>query len=41
MENLEVGRQAPREGAASWTLERLFDLFPNLAGMRNRPGLAR
>ncbi len=38
MENLEVGRQAGRDGAASWTPERLFELFPNLAGMRQRPG---
>ena len=38
MENLEVGRQPPRPGAAPWTPERLFALFPNLAGMRDRPG---
>jgi branched-chain amino acid transport system ATP-binding protein len=38
MENLEVGRQPPRPGAPRWTPERLFALFPNLAGMRNRPG---
>jgi len=38
MENLEVGRQPPRTGAPSWTPERLFALFPNLAEMRNRPG---
>ena len=38
MENLEVGRQAPRAGAPQWTLEKLFQLFPNLAGMRERPG---
>jgi branched-chain amino acid transport system ATP-binding protein len=37
MENLEVGRQAPRGGAA-WTPARLFQLFPNLAAMRDRPG---
>jgi branched-chain amino acid transport system ATP-binding protein len=37
-ENLEVGRQAPRAGAPQWTLEKLFQLFPNLAGMRERPG---
>lgn len=40
-ENLEVGRraQAPREGGPStqpWTLERVFDLFPNLAEARRR-----
>jgi branched-chain amino acid transport system ATP-binding protein len=38
MENLEVGRQAPRAGAPAWTPERLFRLFPNLAEMTDRPG---
>jgi branched-chain amino acid transport system ATP-binding protein len=38
MENLEVGRQAPREGAPTWTADRLFELFPNLGRMRDRPG---
>jgi len=38
MENLEVGRQAPREGAPTWTPERLFEIFPNLAAMRGRAG---
>ncbi len=38
MENLEVGRQKPREGAPTWTAERLFAIFPNLAEMRDRPG---
>lgn len=38
MENLEVGRQPPRDDAPVWTPERLFALFPNLAEMRNRPG---
>jgi len=37
-ENLEVGRQPPRAGAPSWTVDKLFALFPNLAEMRNRPG---
>ena len=37
-ENLEVGRQASRRDAPSWTEERLFALFPNLADMRDRPG---
>ncbi len=36
-ENLEVGRQKPRDGAPCWTKERLFALFPNLAEMRQRP----
>lgn len=38
MENLEVGRQPLRTGAPHWTPERLFDLFPNLGRMRDRPG---
>jgi branched-chain amino acid transport system ATP-binding protein len=38
MENLEVGRQRPRDGAPHWTPERLFTLFPNLGDMRDRPG---
>lgn len=37
-ENLEVGRQAQRAGRSPWTRERLFRLFPNLAGMRGRRG---
>ena len=43
MENLEVGRQPPRQwadGSAAplWTAERLFKLFPNLGEMPERPG---
>ena len=38
MDNLEVGRQPARPGAPHWTPERLFDLFPNLGRMRDRPG---
>ncbi|HUK00515.1 MAG TPA: ABC transporter ATP-binding protein [Stellaceae bacterium] len=38
MENLEVGRQTPRTDAPTWTPERLFALFPNLAEMRTRRG---
>jgi branched-chain amino acid transport system ATP-binding protein len=43
MENLDVGRQAPRrfadgKAAPAWTPQRLFELFPNLAEMPNRPG---
>lgn len=43
MENLEVGRQAPRRWpddseAPVWTPERLFALFPNLGEMPGRPG---
>ena len=40
MENLEVGRQPARDGMASWTTERLFELFPNLAERRNNRGKA-
>lgn len=38
MENLEVGRQAARGDAPAWSEQRLFALFPNLAGLRERPG---
>jgi branched-chain amino acid transport system ATP-binding protein len=38
LENLEVGRQAPRSGAPAWSEHKLFALFPNLAAMRERPG---
>ncbi|WP_157089225.1 ABC transporter ATP-binding protein [Oceanibaculum pacificum] len=38
LENLEVGRQPPRPGTPAWTPERLFEIFPNLAEMRRRPG---
>ncbi|MFC0388967.1 ABC transporter ATP-binding protein [Muricoccus vinaceus] len=38
MENLEVGKQPPRNGQRPWTPERLFELFPNLGRMRDRPG---
>ena len=38
MENLEVGRQKPRDGAPTWTPDRLFELFPNLGRMKDRPG---
>jgi branched-chain amino acid transport system ATP-binding protein len=37
-ENLEVGRQASRQGAPQWTRERLFDIFPNLRELRRRLG---
>ncbi len=36
-ENLAVGRLPPRDGRA-WTPEALFELFPNLARMRDRLG---
>jgi branched-chain amino acid transport system ATP-binding protein len=37
-ENLAVGRQAERTGAPSWTEAQLFELFPNLGEMPQRPG---
>jgi branched-chain amino acid transport system ATP-binding protein len=37
MENLDIGRRPPREGAG-WTPERIFGLFPNLGELRDRPG---
>jgi branched-chain amino acid transport system ATP-binding protein len=37
-ENLEVGRQKPRQGVPHWTPEKLYALFPNLAEMKDRPG---
>jgi branched-chain amino acid transport system ATP-binding protein len=43
MENLDIGRQPPRRfadgaPAPSWTAEKLFALFPNLAEMPDRLG---
>ena len=43
LENLDIGRQAPRRGAGAatapaWTPERLFAIFPNLASMQQRRG---
>ncbi len=38
LENLEVGRQPPREGTVTWTRDMLVDLFPNLAERRNNRG---
>ena len=37
-ENLQVGRQPPRPGAPNWSDEKLFALFPALAGLRERRG---
>ncbi len=38
LENLEVGRQPPRQGTATWSQDALFDLFPNLAERRRNRG---
>lgn len=40
LENLEVGRQAPRDGYPSWTIDILFDLFPNLKERQSNRGKA-
>jgi branched-chain amino acid transport system ATP-binding protein len=37
MENLDVARRSPRDGV-HWTPEKLFNLFPNLQELRDRPG---
>ena len=38
LQNLEVGKQAARDGMSPWTPQRLFALFPNLGEMPDRPG---
>jgi branched-chain amino acid transport system ATP-binding protein len=38
MENLSVGERPPRSDAPRWTPKALFDLFPNLGRMKDRPG---
>ena len=38
LENLEIGRRPAHPGAPTWTVERLFDLFPNLREMPHRLG---
>lgn len=40
LENLEVGRQPARDGRKAWTVERLFEIFPNLEERRNNRGKA-
>jgi len=37
-ENLEVGRQPPRDGAPRWSPAKLYELFPNLGRMTQRLG---
>ncbi|SPB12798.1 ABC transporter [Caballeronia novacaledonica] len=36
MENLDTGRQPPRDDAPLWTPDKLFRVFPNLGDMRGR-----
>jgi branched-chain amino acid transport system ATP-binding protein len=38
MENLAVGERPPRPDAPRWTPDALFQLFPNLGRMKDRPG---
>ncbi len=38
LENLDVGHQPARKGLSPWSVERLFQLFPNLAERRNNLG---
>ena len=38
LENLEVGRQPPRDGTVTWTVDMLFEIFPNLAERRHNRG---
>jgi branched-chain amino acid transport system ATP-binding protein len=38
MENLAVGERPKRTDAPAWTPEALFQIFPNLARMKDRPG---
>jgi branched-chain amino acid transport system ATP-binding protein len=38
LENLQVGLRPPRANVPTWSAERLFEIFPNLASMRDRPG---
>lgn len=40
LENLEVGRQPPRAGVPVWTIDLLFDLFPNLSERQGNRGKA-
>jgi branched-chain amino acid transport system ATP-binding protein len=38
LQNLQVGQRPPRANVPCWTAERLFEIFPNLAAMRDRLG---
>jgi branched-chain amino acid transport system ATP-binding protein len=38
MENLAVGERPPRPDAPRWAPDALFQLFPNLGRMKDRPG---
>ncbi|MGO1120498.1 ABC transporter ATP-binding protein [Rhodovibrionaceae bacterium A322] len=38
LENLEVGRRPARDGAPSWSVDKLFQLFPNLRERKENLG---
>lgn len=40
LENLEVGRQPVRDAQEPWTVERLFEIFPNLEERQHNRGKA-
>ncbi len=40
LENMEVGRQPPRDGVPQWSVDLLFELFPNLSERRGNRGKA-
>ena len=40
LENLEVGRQPARDGVIEWSIDMLFELFPNLKERRDNRGKA-
>ena len=37
-ENLDVGSRPASNGRAAWTMERVFDMFPQLAALKDRRG---
>jgi len=37
-ENLDVGARPAADGRVAWNMERIFDLFPQLAALRDRKG---
>ena len=37
-ENLDVGTRPASNGQANWTIERVFDMFPQLAALQERQG---
>ena len=37
-ENLDIARKLPLVGSATWNEDRVYELFPDLKDIRNRPG---